>query len=428
MRRFFVLLKKEVKELFTIQLMAPILVMALVFLLLGKAIGDETKKSVGPQRIVVLDKDDSGISQRALQRLAENGFTVERYTEADLEEILAACREGGRTHILVIPSGFAEGLQRHIPQQLEAYSILRDLSLSTSVNSAGLKEALRIMSDSIGAELLHAENSKIPPELLKSPLSLENHVMIKERRAAVSPEVVIGFATSQTVFIPVILFVVIIFASQIIITAVANEKENKTLETLLTVPINRGAIVAAKMSAAGLMAFFIALVYMLGFRYYMNGISGGAIGEVANYKSLASLYELGLVLKPYDYVLQGLSQFFGILCALAIAFVLGSVADDLKSAQGLLTPLIFLVMIPYFLVIFLDINSVSPVMKTIIYAIPFTHPFIATPNLLLNNYKMVLFGLIYEIAFCGAFIYLATKLFSSDRLLTMRLRLKKRRI
>lgn len=428
MRRFFVLLKKEVRELFTIQLLAPILVMALVFLLLGKAIGDETQKSVGPQRIVVLDQDDSGISQRALQRMAESNFVVEHYVKAGLGEIIAECRERGRASILVIPSGLAEGLQRYIPQQLETYNILQDLSLSASTGSSALKDAVRIMADSITAELLQAKNSGIPPGLLKNPFSVQNHVLIGERSAAISPEEVLGFATSQTTFVPVILFIVIIFAAQIIITAVANEKENKTLETLLTVPINRGALVAAKMCAAGLLAFCIALVYLFGFRSYMNGITGGAMGEIVDQQSFAPLYELGLVLKPSDYALQGLSQFFGILCALAIAFVLGSVAKDLKTAQGLLTPVIFLVMIPYFLVIFLDLNSISPVLRTIIYAIPFTHSFMATPNLLLHNYKIVLCGLVYEAAFCGAFIYLATKLFSSDRLLTMRLRWNKWRV
>jgi len=59
------------------------------------------------------------------------------------------------------------------------------------------------------------------------------------------------------------------------------EQENKTLETLLSAPVNRRTIVAAKLVGAGLVALAFALVYMIGFRYYMNGMSGGAISTTS---------------------------------------------------------------------------------------------------------------------------------------------------
>ena len=44
---------------------------------------------------------------------------------------------------------------------------------------------------------------------------------------------------------------IIIYSSQMVISAIAMEKQNKTLETLLTVPISRTSIITAKMLAAG---------------------------------------------------------------------------------------------------------------------------------------------------------------------------------
>src|SRR5690554_3963698 len=430
MRKFYVLLKKEIRELLTPQIFAPMLVMVLVFVFIGKVIDSEHKKSDGTQRIAVIDQDNSWFSQRALERLTAEDFLVERYTGVDLDSLISGAKDTTRVYarsILVIPRGFEEGLTNYAPQKLVAYSVIKDFSVSAAFSSGTLKTATAIIEDFVTTELIERELLRVSTEVLKNPLTVKDHVIINNRSVAVDPEAVMAFVTSQTTYIPIILFLVIIFAAQIIVTAIANEKEHKTLETLLTVPINRSALVAAKMVAAGLMALVIALIYLLGFRYYMHGVTGGVGGgEFLDDRLINALYGLGLVLKPVDYVLQGLSIFLGILSALAIAFVLGSLAEDIKSAQGLITPLVFLVMVPYFLVLFLDLNAISPVIKTILYAIPFTHPFMAAPNLLLNDYHTVIWGIVYETCFFMVFVFIATKLFASDRVLTMKLRLRRR--
>ena len=54
------------------------------------------------------------------------------------------------------------------------------------------------------------------------------------------------------VLIPIVLFVIIMYSAQMVITAVAMEKQDKTLETLLTVPIPRTSVVTSKMLAGGI--------------------------------------------------------------------------------------------------------------------------------------------------------------------------------
>ena len=45
--------------------------------------------------------------------------------------------------------------------------------------------------------------------------------------------------------------IIIMYSAQMVISAIAMEKQNKTLETLLTVPIPRTSIVTAKMLSLG---------------------------------------------------------------------------------------------------------------------------------------------------------------------------------
>ena len=210
-----------------------------------------------------------------------------------------------------------------------------------------------------------------------------------------------------------------------IATAIANEKENKTLETLLSVPIPRSILVSSKMVAAGIIALIAAVVYMFGVRYYFQGVAGGELSNISGDSISGALQQLGLILTPFSYVVLVTSLFLGILCALSIAVILGAFAESVKNVQALISPLMVMVVIPYFFVMFLDINSLSPVLKYFIYAIPFSHPFMASPNLLLQNYNIVFFGIAYQLVFFLVFVYIAGRIFSSDKILTMKLKLKK---
>ena len=131
---------------------------------------------------------------------------------------------------------------------------------------------------------------------------------------------------------------------------------------------------------------------------------------------------LGLSLSPFDYVLLGLSFFMSILTALALSTVLGAFAEDVKKAQSLIQPVVFLVMIPYLLIMFVDVNTASLPIKLLIYAIPFSHPFMASPNLFFNQYLAVILGILYQLLLFVVLIVIATRIFSSDGILTMKLK------
>jgi len=240
-----------------------------------------------------------------------------------------------------------------------------------------------------------------------------------------SASAIAGFVYSQSIFVPIILMMIIIYSSQMVISAIAMEKQNKTLETLLTVPIKRTSIVTAKMLAAGLVGLLSAAIYMIGFKSYM----GGMMGDVKMSADLNNVVQkLGLVLNTNGYLLLGISLFFAILCALAMATILGVLAEDFRSAQSLIMPVIFLVLIPYFLSFFSDIRTLSLPVKLLVMAIPFSHPFLASQNIILENYSAVLYGILYMAFFFLVLVVIAARIFSTDRVLTMKLRWGKKKL
>jgi ABC-2 type transport system permease protein len=84
----------------------------------------------------------------------------------------------------------------------------------------------------------------------------------------------------------------------------------------------------------------------------------------------------------------------------------------------LLLPLSALAIVPMFATMFTDVDTLGPVMKAALLAIPFTHPIIAPKRLLFDDYELVAAGIAYELLFAVAAVWLAVKLFESDRPIT----------
>ena len=139
------------------------------------------------------------------------------------------------------------------------------------------------------------------------------------------------------------------------------------------------------------------------------------------------LEKLGLVFSAGDYLVLGLSLFAGILAALSLALLLGAFAQDTKSAQGVITPVMILLLVPYMLSMTSDVSALSPVLKTVLYAIPFTHAFTAANNILLGRLTPVLLGDAYLGAVVLLSVFAASKIFSSEKILTMKISFGRKR-
>jgi ABC-2 type transport system permease protein len=425
MKKFSNLFLKEVKELLSKQLIVSLLLMMGMFYFIGQMTRKEAARAAAAQRISVFDLDNSDLSKQLLGGLQGMNFKIEPVAAATTEAAVEAGRAGGTNLLVVIPQGFGESVGRMEPKVVETYSYLRNFSIIGARTSAIVKGFLEAINKVLSDNYLKAKIPETTPEAIKSPIKSKDFIIIKSRMAEGSASAVTGFVTSQTVFIPVILMMIILYSSQMVISAIAMEKQNKTLETLLTVPIPRTSIVAAKMLASGFVGLLSAVIYMVGFRSYM----GGFTGDIAQAPGVSQVVQkLGLTLNANALVILGASLFFAILCALAMATILGVLAEDFRSAQSLIMPMLILIMIPYFVSMFADVKTMSLPVKLFILAIPFSHPFLAMQNIYLENYRAVAFGVLYMAAFFGVMVFLAGRIFSTDKVLTMKLRWGKKKI
>ena len=203
--------------------------------------------------------------------------------------------------------------------------------------------------------------------------------------------------------------VIIIMAGSIVITSMALEKENKTLETLLTLPVKRTSIVSGKIIAAAVIGLLLAIIYMIGMQFYFSGFTMSTGVSLSSY---------GLVLTSMDFIWIGISLFLALIAGLSLCMLLGTFAKNYKSAQTLTFPITMLAMIPMFITMFADFDTLPLALKLFTFAIPFSHPMMAPRALLFHDYTIVIGGILYVAVFAIVTISIVVWVFKTDRLLT----------
>ena len=146
----------------------------------------------------------------------------------------------------------------------------------------------------------------------------------------------------------------------------------------------------------------------------MNLSPTGDIGE--EYSKM--IEKLGLVFDFRTYLLIGVQMLLTMLISLSIAMILGAFAKNIKSSQTLLLPLMFVTIVPFMACMFLDISTLPGAVRYVLYAIPFTHTFMASDTVMFGKTELYTAGLVYQAVFLIICMTIAVKIFTSDYIFT----------
>lgn len=427
--KFWSLLKKELRELMTLQALLGVVVSLVVFLLLGQVMGNVTKDlGRSAESYALSDQDQSDLSRQLIASLESSGLHANLLTGSDKFDLLQQASQSGQSAYLIIPQGFGAGIQAGQPQSIQMVSELTSFAMLSNLDPSA-STAAEAMQASISSMLLNESAGGRDVAFLQNPVNMVDVTIANGQIEQVNASMLQGFATQQTIFIPIIVFLLITFASQLNASAIANEKGDKTLETLLSTPVSRTAVLGAKMCASGLLSLLMAGVYMFAFSGYMAGMMGGAAdgatGEMASLTT--SLQNLGLALNPVQYLLLGIQLFLTIMVALAASMILGALAKDVKSASSMMMPLVLCAMIPYLVTMFADVSALPLPAQILLYLIPFTHTFIGSANLMFGNTALFFGGMAYQAVLLVVVMAFAVRVFSTDRIFTMGFHFGKKR-
>jgi ABC-2 type transport system permease protein len=200
---------------------------------------------------------------------------------------------------------------------------------------------------------------------------------------------------------------------------VAMEKEQKTLEVLLSLPVRRINILIGKLSGVILVSMIATVSYLVGFTFYFNSL-GVSAGNV-------DLASLGLSPTPLGVALLAVALLLSFVSALSLAVLLSVFTKDVRSAQSLMGILYIPIMVPALVLMFAPVNTLPLGIQAVILAIPFSYPIIASQALYTQQYLVVVLGIAYQAIFTAAVLALAARVFSTEKIMTARLEFGKKK-
>ncbi|UCG36082.1 MAG: ABC transporter permease [Candidatus Bathyarchaeota archaeon] len=406
---------KELKELLRDpKILIGIIVVPLVmFPILGFVIRgsmESTQERLQTLEVGVADFDRAEIGENLTKFLKDvlkvTLVVIDTSSVENAVEILQT--ETNATDLIVIPLGVTENVTQGKPAVIEVYSVF--------TGTGGIAESA---SSSVVVSFLESFKRVLEPD----PFKTVSKSIIKGEPAPVSPDVLFSILYSQVFALPVTISVLLVFSMQIAATSVASEKEEKTLETLLSLPISRFTILAGKLAGSIIVAAVGAIAIILGFNYYMGSFMLiGGVGVPVD------LEAIGLAPGLVGYAVLGASVFVSLLSALALAIIISAFSEDVRGAQSIVGYLYVLIMLPMFIIMFADFNSLPFAAKAVLFAVPYTHPMLAARAAFTGDYITAAFGVIYVSAFTVALLYIAARLFATEKILTARLKFRGFRI
>lgn len=434
--KFINLLKKELAELVNKNMLLGLVVTVAIFMMLGGIMKTTINEAVDESRNVTInicDRDKTEFTESILEAMEKvnkdpdsNVSAKINIIECEGDDYAAILADNDISSLVIIPEGFTDSLDKK--DQPELISVSRMTSAATMSNiDAGNEGAINLIKQCISSTI--AADTGMDDQqykLMEEPVILTENTVVDDKDARISQDSIMSKIMMQNMLLPIIVFVLIMMTSQMLMSAISNEKIDKTLETLLSAPVSRLSVIGAKMLAAAVVALLNAAVYMVAFSTFVSGATDEVTQSVSEAAGVSitvdqALEQLGLNLGAVDYILIGVQLFFTIMICLSVSIILGALIDDAKNVQSMLMPIMLCAMVPYIISMLADINSLPMIFRVIVYAIPFTHTFTAVPNLMFGNNMLFLGGLIYQIIVFLICIFFALRLFMSDKLLTVSL-------
>ncbi len=411
------LLKKEIKETFR---NPRYIIFTILFpLILFPAVGylynfsfQTAQERVARLTIYIVDLDQDNLSltfKEFLQSALNISIVEIHLDELNHTDYLLA---------LVIPEDFTESFRRGEPSQIIIKTRIGSLSFTAlNVFQRGVS-IVEAFESALRRELI--SRAGLDADFLNNMIETDAYVYIEEWRKEVRASSLATLAF-QIFLVPWLVFGLVISILQVSAAMLSEEKEYKTLETLLTLPINRKILALEKILGSMVVAFAATAAYSIGFIIYIIflGAGGFGIGEAGLSEIIDQ--ELFTGIKPEVLALLSILFFLTILITGGLGLLLSLFTQDTKTAEGLTAT----VSMPIFVLILfgalIDISILPEWLRMIYYSIPFVYLLKSFEYLLVGRLEMYVVGIIVNVIWLIAVLILVARMFESERLLTMKI-------
>ena len=416
-------MKKELREYLSISSVISVVLVVVIFAFMGTMMSGEADKITSPSDLLVINCDDNSYAVDEIRVVYDAMFdgtsneyvhvVNSQYSNVDSNYIHGLMSDNGCTDAIVICPDFYDNISSSpvVKGQMMLYFQFEASGLFGGASSSMAQSIVAVVNERISQALVSSVPGLGPsassPIDMGSTYTYVNGEVVEN----VTPIEISSALMSQNFTMPLIIMVILTMIGSIVISSMGNEKENKTLETLLTMPVKRTTIVTGKLISAAIAGLVFGAAYLVGMMFYMEGMTATMVSSV-------DLADIGLTLSITDWAIVMVMMFLAILSALGMCMILGAFTKNFKAAQTMILPLAIMAMIPMFIIMFMGWESLPTIGKVLLSLIPFTHPMMVVDNLMFGNMTMVALGIGYLFAFSALMVFITVRLYKSDILIT----------
>ena len=413
------LVSKELRELLSEKtiLIGVVLMPLVIFPLIGFSMAPVNMREgdAGPgAAVLVVDQDGGKYAALFVEALRKTGFNPQPI-QLQNDNLLQLIENSGASAAVIIPQGFSTQLEQKNKPTVKLFLKLASSSIVEFERIGSMRDRFYAAVSLMGEALASEEGVAV--SFYKAPIDLSGEVVYRDQ---IISETDAGQLFQQffasTLLIPIALTLVVTTSGTIAATSIGLEKEAKTLEMLLTYPIGRSSILASKLLGSTVVALLGTASLMTGLVFYFSRLTAFAGMSIT------------LSLSPLNLVLLMVVLFFALVTTLGLGVLAGVLAGDVRGSQQLAGLIqLPLILLPLLLFLSGGIQSLQQPLATIILIIPFTHLMLAIQAILESSYLNILLHVGVMVAWTVAIIGLAAFLFRGERLLTMRVKLVRRK-
>jgi ABC-2 type transport system permease protein len=368
--------------------------------------------------IIVVDMDHGNWTSYALKMLEKQGYRIVQ--AGNVSEAVWMAEETNVLGVIVFPHGFSNNITRLKPGHIVVYSPIRSISMLAVTSAGRIQAATRIIENNITSRIIVMHG--LPVNFTRQPLRENRIVILKNRliETRESIDAIIGPLIMSVIMIPILVIVLAGFIAQLSATSIAVEKEEKMLETLLSLPMSRGQLIAAKITASAIVGLIGLAAYLGMLGWYFASLM--SVGSTSSGVSIGSIFS-GLLDAVGSYTIISLiATLTGlVILILGLSILLALFVEDVRSAQlvsaYVITPLAFLV----FIALIIDPLQIGSTGRIIVSLIPMVNAGFIIPTGYIGDYISPTIAMISTFTYAGIVIWFASRIISTEKIFTIRL-------
>ncbi|PHS33198.1 MAG: hypothetical protein COA82_08695 [Alkaliphilus sp.] len=331
----WIVFKKELldlrrdKKTWIASVLIPILMIPLMFFLMGLGIGriDQVIEEATP--VAIESKEEADVVKFLRKH---PGFKV-----LEMQDTRKALIEGEIMAIIVVSENFQNNIEKQVAGNIKV--LFDEVSSDSRASASKVRNIIEDYSESVMLKRLTALG--INPDILQ-PVLITREAYIPEGANEKGVESMFMLSFMLPMFL---LMYTVTGGMPVAIDLGSGEKERMSLEPLLSTNANRLSILAGKYLTILLAAAVGVLTSLFGLT-----IAGKVAGEVMPLEINLSLLQIGLIVVVTLLVAMIVS---------AVMLSLSIFARSYKEAGTYLSPLVVVIMIPNYIVMFTDVRTIS---------------------------------------------------------------------